>query len=237
MFGLDAWIAGLGGGHPLLLATVIAVLLGLRHATDPDHVTAVTTLVAGEREGRARHALRLGFSWGLGHATTLLVFGLPIVLAGSYLPERVQEIAEASVGILIIALALRLLHRWRRDRLHLHEHDHGGGRHSHVHVHGNASSHAHHPPRTRTALGAYGIGLVHGMGGSAGVGVLLLAGIQDKPLAVVALVVFAGCTALSMAACSAAFGAGLSTSAARRRLHRLAPTLGFASAAFGAWYL
>ena len=68
MFGLDSWIAALGAGHPLILATVVAVLLGLRHATDPDHLSAVTALVAGDRDRRVAHAARMGMAWGGGHA-------------------------------------------------------------------------------------------------------------------------------------------------------------------------
>ena len=238
MFGLDEWITGLGEAHPLLLATVVAALLGLRHATDPDHVSAVTTLVASEAEHRRAAAARLGLAWGAGHATTLIAFGLPIVLAASYLPDWALEGAEALIGVVIVGLAVRLLVRWHRGRLHVHTHDHAGVEHEHVHAHADRTDHAHaHPASPRTAVGAYGIGIVHGLGGSAGVGVLLLASIEDKPLAAAALMVFATFTAVSMAACSGALGAVLSTRRVRRRLDHVAPILGATAVAFGAWYL
>jgi ABC-type nickel/cobalt efflux system permease component RcnA len=179
MFGLDDQIANLGAGEAFLLVAIVAILLGLRHATDPDHLTAVSTLVAGERAD-GRSAGRLGLAWGLGHATTLFVFGLPIVLYRSYLPEAVQTAAEVLIGIVIVALALRLLLRWRESRR-------GAGHHLH---------------RARSPLQAYGIGLVHGIGGSAGVGVLLLASIPDHVEAVVALGLFASFTAVSMSLAS-----------------------------------
>ena len=236
MFGLDSWIAALGAGHPLILATVVAVLLGLRHATDPDHISAVTTLVAGERDRRVAHAARMGLAWGAGHATSLFLFGLPIVLFAGYLPGAAQSSAEAAVGVMIVVLALRLLVRCR-GAYHLHEHDHEGDSHLHLHGHAESSTHAHHSGRSvRTPLGAYAIGLVHGMGGSAGVGVLLIASIRDTVLAVVALSLFALFTALSMAVCSGAFGVLLDSGAARRSFDRLAPALGLASMAFGIWY-
>ena len=94
MFGLDQRIAGLGSGEAFLLVVAVAVLLGLRHATDPDHLTALGTLVAGDDRRSARRAGRLGLAWGLGHATTLFVFGVPIVLFRGYLPETVQQVAE-----------------------------------------------------------------------------------------------------------------------------------------------
>src|SRR5439155_1272607 len=136
----------------------------------PDHISAVTTLVAGERDRRVADAARMGLAWGAGHATSLFLFGLPIVLFAGYLPGAVQSSAEAAVGVMIVVLALRLLVRWRRGAYHLHEHDHEGESHLHLHGHAESSSHAHHGRRSvRTPLGAYAIGLVHGMGGSAGV--------------------------------------------------------------------
>jgi hypothetical protein len=189
----------------------VAVLLGLRHATDPDHLTAVATLLAGDRRD-ARGAGRLGLAWGLGHATTLFAFGLPVVLFESYLPEPLQMGAEAAVGLVIVALAARLLLRWRRGLL-------GPG---------------HRAPRgTRQA---YGIGLVHGMGGTAGLGVLLLASIPSHAEAVAAMGLFAAFTALSMAAASTGFGAVLTREAIARRYLAVAPALGAVSLAFGVWY-
>jgi len=100
-----------------------------------------------------------------------------------------------------------------------------------------SSRHDHgHTVRARSPLQAYAIGLLHGMGGSAGVGVLLLASIQSRALAVAALGLFALFTAVSMAVLSTGFGLTLSSARARRSFHRLAPALGFASLLFGVWY-
>jgi ABC-type nickel/cobalt efflux system permease component RcnA len=222
---LDNWIAHFSDGATLALVVVVAGVMGLRHATDPDHLAAVTTLIATGRDHAARTAARLGLAWGAGHATSLFAFGLPIVLFKSYLPEPVQAAAETSVGVMIAVLALWLLVRWRRGLFHLHQ-DHGP-----PHSHGNRGRF-----RTRSPLQAFGIGLVHGMGGSAGVGVLLLASIHDRGIAVVALGLFAFCTALSMAALSTGWGVMLGSSPARSSLSRFAPVLGCASLAFGVWY-
>ena len=224
MFGLDDRIAALGTGQTLLIVVAVALVLGLRHASDPDHLTAVSTLVAGEADETtgARRAGRLGLVWGAGHATTLFLFGLPIVLFDSYLPDAVQMAAEAAVGVVIVALALRLLVRWRRGDLR--------PVHPHPHAPGGA------PLRTRSPLQAYGIGLVHGIGGSAGVGVLLLAAIPDHVESVLALGVFATFTAVSMALASTSFGWVLARGTVRRANAALAPALGVASLAFGVWY-
>jgi High-affinity nickel-transport protein len=217
MFGLDHLVAGFSDGTTLLVVALVAVLLGLRHATDPDHLAAVTTLIAGTEERATKAAARLGLSWGLGHATSLFLFGVPIVLFKAYLPEPVEQGAETAVGVLIVGLAIWLLVRWRRGYFHVHSHPHGLG-------------------RVRRPLQAFGIGLVHGTGGSAGVGILLLASIRGHLLAVAALAIFALCTALSMALLSTGFGRALASAPARASFDRLAPALALLSLAFGAWY-
>ncbi len=215
MFGLDERIATFSNGTTLLIVVAVSILLGLRHASDPDHLAAVTTMIASGKERAARRAARLGFTWGLGHATSLFVFGLPVILYSAHLPEAVQKAAETSVGFVIVLLSLLLLLRWRRGVYH----------HTALHTHG-----------TRTGLQAYGIGLIHGMGGTAGVGLLLLATIHSRLLAIAALAIFAFCTALSMAALSTGFGLALTTDPVRRSFHVLAPALGSMSLAFGVWY-
>jgi hypothetical protein len=124
-----------------------------------------------------------------------------------------QTAAETAVGLVIIALAIRLLGRWRRGELH-------------------------HPGAlpARSARQAYGIGLVHGIGGSAGVGVLLLAGIPDHAEAVLALAVFALFTAVSMALASTTFGFVLTRRPVLSGFGAVAPAMGALSLAFGLWY-
>ena len=236
MFGLDETIAGLSDGSTLLLVGLVAVLLGLRHATDPDHVAAVTTLIATGKERTARRARKLGLAWGLGHATTLFAFGLPVVLFERYLPEPVQEGAETAIGILIVSLAVWLLVRWRRGAFHVHPHDHDGIEHEHVHSHAASAAHAHAHVRQRSPWQAYGIGLLHGVGGSAGVGILIIAAVQSKALAVLALAILAALTAVSMTLLTTGFGLALTSAPARRAWNRLAPAVGFTSLAFGCWY-
>ena len=234
MFGLDDRIASLSDGTTLLVVIVVSIALGLRHASDPDHLAAVTTLIASGKERAARRAGALGFTWGLGHATSLFAFGLPIVLYRAYLPEAVQRLAETAVGFLIVGLAVWLLVRWRRGVFHAHAHLHGDD--AHVHAHPHALAHT-HPPKTRSPLGAYAIGVVHGMGGSAGVGVLLLSAIPSHALAVASLALFAFCTALSMGLLSTGWGLTLGSAPARRSFARLAPVIAVVSLAFGVWYV
>ena len=225
----------------LALVLAAALGLGLRHASDPDHLAAVSTLIASEPEDGTGRAGRLGLAWGLGHATTLALFGLPIVLLNAYLPEAAQRGAEALVGVVIMVLAARLLVRWRRGHFHAHSHRHGHTEHRHLHPHGaHQARHDHtHEPEARLGRSpsqAFGIGTVHGMGGSAGVGVLLLATIPDQTEAAAALIVFALGTAVSMAALSSAFGYAITRGPVLRRMLAFAPAMGMLTLAFGCWY-
>jgi ABC-type nickel/cobalt efflux system permease component RcnA len=221
MFGLDDWIAGLSESASVGVVLFVAVLLGLRHATDPDHIAAMTTLVASGRDRAARTGARLGAWWGAGHAVTLVAFGIPILLAERYLPERLQQGAESAVAALIIFLAVRLLVRWRHGYFDLHPHVHADRAHRHP---------------VRTPAGAFGIGLVHGMGGSAGVGILLLAAIPDETVAVASLLLLALFTAVSMAVVTAGFGLTLTARPVAAASGVLVPALGGLSLAFGIWY-
>lgn len=235
MLGLDDRIAELSDGASIWVVLLVAVLLGLRHATDPDHVAAVTTLVASGGRRAGRRAGELGLAWGLGHGLTLFAFGLPVLLLNAYLPQRVQQAAETAIALVIVLLAVRLLVLWHRRALHVHEHAHGAERHTHVHGHAASPVHG-HPHRIRTRRGAFAIGLVHGVGGSAGVGVLLLASIDSTALAVVSLVLLALFTAVSMAVLSTGFGLTLVSRPVRAAFDSVVPVLGLASLAFGVWY-
>ena len=228
MFGLDDFLASYSDGTSLVLVALVAILLGLRHATDPDHLAAVTTLIAST-ERRARDAARLGLAWGAGHALTLFALGVPIVLYSAYLPDRARRGAETAIGFLIAGLAVWLLIRWRRGAFHAHAHDHGERSHAHLHSH-EAAPHDHR--RSRTPLGAFSVGLLHGIGGSAGVGILLVSTIDGTGLSLLALAILAAFTAASMTLLTTGFGLTL----ANRSIGRLAPALGLASLAFGAWY-
>src|SRR3712207_4874041 len=214
------------GAAGLGIVLLVSLLLGLRHASDPDHLAAVTTLIASEEQRRIWKATYMGLFWGLGHGTTLVVIGLPLVLLGQYLPERVQQLAEVAIGAIIVALAVRLLVRWRRGVFHAHAHA-GEAVSAHEHSHSTA---------LRTPLSAYGVGLVHGVGGSGGLTLLLLSTIPDPSEAVGALLIFAAGTAVSMALLSTAFGLAIAAGPVARNFERLAPVLGVLAAAFGFWY-
>ena len=234
---LDGWLEGfMHGSAGLGVILIASLLLGLRHASDPDHLAAVTTLIASEEErARVRMAGSMGLSWGLGHGTTLAVLGLPLVLFGSYMPEPLQRTTEVIVGTVIIFLAVRLLHRWWRKFYH----SHGVGSYRSLpHSYAESPSYDHQPGTSlRTGLSSYSIGLVHGTGGSGGLSLMLLSTIPDKAQAAGALLIFAAGSAISMALLSTAFGLAIAGGPAAKNYKQVVPVLGCLSMALGAWYV
>jgi ABC-type nickel/cobalt efflux system permease component RcnA len=230
---IDAWLTSLIEGAPLLVALAIAFVLGLRHASDPDHLVAVTSLVAAE-DGDVRAATRLGAWWGLGHATTLLAVGLPLIALKGELPEWVDRGAETGVGLVILALGLRVLFKWRRGDYHAGPHAHR--HHDHRHLRHGAGS-GHHHRHVRGPRQAFGIGMLHGLAGTGAVVVLLIAALPGRVETAAALAVFAPMSIVSMALFTSAF-AWVLTRPVVAPLYRtvLVPALGAFGLVFGLWY-
>jgi ABC-type nickel/cobalt efflux system permease component RcnA len=149
-----------------------------------------------------------------------------------------QVVGETLIGAIIVFLAVRLLVRWRRGLYHAHTHRHDNEPpHRHVHSHRESRSHEHaHAIPHRTPMSAYGIGLVHGIGGSGGLTLLLLSTISNRAEAVGALLLFATGTAVSMALLSTAFGLAIAGGPIGKNFERVAPVLGVLGVAFGVWY-
>jgi sulfite exporter TauE/SafE len=232
---LDAWLAGLLAGAPVAVALAIAFVLGLRHASDPDHLVAITSLVAAE-DGDVRSAARLGAWWGLGHAVTLLAIGLPLIALKSEIPTWIERGAETGIGLIILMLAARVLVKWTRGDYAAGAHAHHGERDAHRHLrHGDAGEHRHR--HLRTPRQALAIGALHGLAGTGAVVVLLVAALPDRLEAAAALAVFAPMTMVSMAACTSVFAWVLTRPLVEPLYRRLViPALGAFGILFGIWY-
>jgi high-affinity nickel permease len=239
----DAWLEGLFAGAPFLFALLIALVLGLRHASDPDHLVAVTSLVAADG-GDVRGAARLGAWWGAGHGVALLVIGVPLILFKSSMPAWLESGAETAVGVVILLLALRIVFKWARGDFRAGRHGHGdgagadaiAGHETHRHLRKGSGPHPHR--RVRTPAQALGIGLLHGLAGTGAVALLLIAALPTKLGAAAALAVFAPMSAVSMTLCTTAF-AWLLTRPLIDPLYRnvLIPAFGLFGLMFGTWYV
>jgi len=196
------------------LLTIIGVgfVLGIRHATDPDHVIAVTTIVS--RQQSIRHAGVIGVLWGLGHTITIVLVGTGIIAFNLAIPPRIGLAMELAVGLMLIVLGVlnltgitrRITERFTPEHsagvVHSHVHQHGGGQHVHTHAHdpdahlGLEENPQGPVQQLLQRLGLYqllrplAVGIVHGLAGSAAVALLVLTTIRDPRWAIVYLLVF-----------------------------------------------
>lgn len=158
-------------------ALLLGLLLGLKHATEADHVVAVSTIVS--ENGNPWRGLWIGASWGLGHTTPLLLAGIVILLLNRSFPEGYSLVLEFGVGVMLVALGLQVFWSLRRREIHLHTHQHDGETHLHFHSHATPSSVKEHHGYLRIGkpefrLKSYVVGVVHGLAGSAAVTLLVL---------------------------------------------------------------
>jgi high-affinity nickel-transport protein len=239
-----------------LSAMLLGFLLGLQHATDPDHLVAVATILTRER--RFTDGALIGVLWGAGHMTTLTVVGAIIIGLKLTVTPAVGGSLELVVAAMLIVLGILRL----RDAVrgldtvpagHLvADHDHGGGAgvvHSHPHVHGGEHSHEHahvHPSRWLGKLGwrsgwpagrALVVGAIHGLAGSAAVSLLVLATLRSTTSAVVYLLIFGVGTIIGMTVLTALMAFPVSMALRYRRARQaLALCAGIGSIAFGLVY-
>jgi ABC-type nickel/cobalt efflux system permease component RcnA len=241
----------------LLAILALGFMLGMRHATDPDHVVAVTTIVSGHRN--VRSAALIGAAWGVGHTLTILLVGSGIILFKWVIPPRLGLGMELAVAIMLIVLGVANLAgtvRWiRRQRramkqaqVHSHAHSHGDYVHTHPHGH-QPETHPHPEDATPLAridqrLGsvtAYRltrplvVGIVHGLAGSAAVALLVLAAIQTPLWSVLYLLIFGLGTIAGMMLITAAISIPFVLGGGQflRLQHSLRVASGLISLAFG----
>jgi len=183
---------------------LLGLLVGVRHAFEPDHVTAVSTL-AIEARG-ARRGTILGAIWGLGHTAALVIVGTLLLATGAALPARATAAFELAVALMLIVLGARSLWIGARDgeRGSVHRHHHRGDEHAHA----GPDEHLHLVGRT-FALRPLIVGLVHGLAGSGAMTALVFAELPDLASRLVYIVLFGLGSILGMAIASGAVGASI----------------------------
>jgi high-affinity nickel-transport protein len=246
---------------PVLSAVVLGFVLGLQHATDPDHLVAVATIVTRERRFLA--GARVGLLWGVGHALTLATVGGLVVALNASIPAQLVTGLELLVAVMLIVLGgLRLREAVRgilavAPERRMADHHHGAGargwgslavwrarsetvhaHHGDPHVHPSAALlAAWADERRRVGLRAFAVGVVHGMAGTAALALLVLATLHTVAAAASYLVVFGLGTIAGMTAFTAAMAYPIARLARLRRLREaMAAVSGVAAIAFGCWY-
>jgi len=195
---------------------VIGLLLGMKHATEADHLAAVATLAT--RQGTLAGTIRQGVAWGIGHTLTLMLFGGIVLALGKSIPQHLERMLELGVGVMLIALGADVLRRLVRQRIlfHVHTHPHAA---PHVHAHSHAGEgrhgisphrHAHGRPLPGRALV---VGMMHGMAGSAALILLSLEAVESTGLALLYIALFGIGSIAGMALLSAAIAIPMRLSA------------------------
>jgi ABC-type nickel/cobalt efflux system permease component RcnA len=215
-------------------AAALGLVVGLRHALEPDHVTAVSTLVTEARD--ARRGMLLGALWGVGHTAALVLVGTLLLATGAALPARTEAAFELAVALMLIVLGARSLYLGAHDGAlgAVHRHHHGGGEHAHA----GPDEHLHLAGRT-FALRPLIVGLVHGLAGSGALTALAFAELPDLPSRLAYIVLFGLGSIAGMAIASGIVGASLQRAARTSRQRRaFAIATGMLSIAVGiAWAL
>jgi len=169
----------------------LGFLLGLKHATDADHVVAVTTFVS--REQSLLRSCWVGLFWGAGHTLSLALGGSLIILLKLQVTDRVTEALEFAVAVMLVVLGVRVLYQIRNDNLHFHRHSHvhpGNARpHAHWHLHSHGKLHE-HANWLHFGLRPLIIGMVHGAAGTGALMLLVLSTIRLPSLAFLYILVF-----------------------------------------------
>lgn len=232
---------------PLVSAVLLGFVLGLQHATDPDHLVAVATIVTRERRFGA--GARVGLFWGLGHALTLAVAGTAVVMLGQNVPLRIATGLEWLVAAMLVMLGgLRLREAVRGivsatpdERVADHHHGRRAVVHAHAgiaHVHpSSALLAAWRDEARRVGLRAMLVGAVHGMAGTAAVALLVLTTLDSAVAAGAYLALFGIGTLIGMTALTAALAYPAMRLARWQRVRdAMAVVSGVGAIVFGCWY-
>jgi len=226
----------------LLTVLAVGLVFGLKHATEVDHVVAVSTIVSQQRN--IWRSTFVGAMWGAGHTASLLITGAIVLILRISIPERVGIWMEFAVALMIIGLGAMAL--WRslvnRNDVHVHEHSHDGVSHVHIHFHESDTRHEKARPHSHL-VSAVGfkpvlIGAVHGLAGSGALTLLVLTQIQSAWLGFFYLAIFGVGSVLGMILMSGLIGLPFALTATNvGRVHRhLQTTAAGLSIAFGVWY-
>jgi uncharacterized membrane protein len=201
-------------------ALMIGFLLGIKHATDADHLAAVATLAT--RQHSLAQSMKHGVAWGIGHSVTLLLFGGIVLVLGTSIPQHVALALELAVGGMLILLGADVLRRLLRQRVHVHVHAHGPGvRHVHAHSHVSEGVHNDSPHEHAHSGGlplrALVVGMTHGMAGSAALIILSLGAVRSWTAGLMFVALFGAGSIVGMASLSVAIAIPLRLTAPHLR--------------------
>ncbi|TWE01125.1 cytochrome C biogenesis DsbD-like protein [Neobacillus bataviensis] len=213
----------------------LGFVLGIKHAIEPDHVIAVSTIASQSK--KLFKSTLAGVFWGIGHTATLFIIGVILILMKGEIPEKWAMSLEFLVGIMLVYLGLTTLLSFKN--IHLHQHEHDGDEHKHLHSHSHNGKHQHnHQHQNVSYLKSLFIGLVHGLAGSGAMVLLTMSTVKSVWEAAVYILIFGAGTILGMLFFTTIIGIPFVFSAKKRVLNQTLTRLtGVISIAFGMYYM
>ena len=222
----------------------LGLVFGLKHATEVDHVVAISTIVSRHKD--VFRSAFVGALWGAGHTASLLAIAIVVLWFRVAIPERVSGWLEFGVALMIIGLGLSALWRSLRNdaQVHLHQHSHDGVSHTHVHFHENETRHertsaSHHSHRVlRIGWKPVMVGMMHGLAGSGALTLLVLTQISSAWVGLLYVLTFGLGSIAGMLLMSGMIGLPFAlTSRTLTHTHQGLQTLAaILSICFGIWY-
>ncbi|AOZ94326.1 sulfite exporter TauE/SafE family protein [Paenibacillus crassostreae] len=219
----------------LLSILSLGFVLGIKHAIEPDHVIAVST-IASQSKKLWRSSLA-GVFWGIGHTATLFIVGIILLLMKDEIPETWALSLEFLVGIMLVYLGIATILSFKN--IHVHQHDHDGEEHKHIHSHKHYIKHEHQQVHKKVSyVKSMLIGLVHGLAGSAAMVLLTMSTVDSVAEGIIYILIFGAGTIVGMLFFTTIIGIPFVYSAKKVSLNKIFTQItGVISTAFGIYYM
>lgn len=219
----------------LLSVLAIGFILGIKHAIEPDHVIAVSTIASHTK--KLWRASLAGVFWGIGHTATLFIVGLVVILIKGEISEIWSMSLEFLVGIMLVYLGITTVLSFRKKKVHVHQHEHDDTEHMHFHSHEHNEAHGHGHKKISYVKSML-IGLVHGLAGSAAMVLLTMSTVTTLWQGIVYILIFGAGTIVGMLLFTTIIGIPFVFTKGQRGINQiLVRTTGTISIGFGFYYM
>ena len=217
----------------LLSILGLGFILGIKHAIEPDHVIAVSTIASQSK--KLWQTSLAGVFWGIGHTATLFLVGIILIFMKGEIPVKWAMSLEFLVGIMLVYLGVTTIISFKN--IHVHKHHHDGEEHKHIHSHENSGKHE-HKHRHDTYLKSMLIGLVHGLAGSGAMVLLTMSTVKSVGEAAIYILIFGVGTVIGMLFFTTIIGIPFVFSVKKLSLNKILTQItGVISTAFGIYYM
>ncbi|MBM7869026.1 sulfite exporter TauE/SafE [Clostridium pascui] len=217
----------------LLSILVIGFILGIKHAMEPDHVIAVSTMVSDTK--KLLSSSIIGVFWGIGHTITLFIVGMVFIFMKNEIPGEIALFLEFAVGVMLVYLGIKSYVFAEKNHIHSHKHTHNDILHEHFHE--ENINHQHDNSKIPYFKSIF-IGLVHGLSGSAAMILLTMTSVKHSWQAGIYIIIFGLGTISGMLLCTILIGIPFALSNENKRMNvNLSRAAGIISSMYGVYYM